>query len=101
MAPILEARQTEGRVSERTAVVAGTLAGAAVGVAVAYLFFTERGRTFRDRLEPTIDGLREDFARFQSTVEKVGVMAGEGVRAFNEFNAARSQGRFPGDATSH
>jgi hypothetical protein len=72
-----------------------------VGIAVAYLFFTERGRTFRDRLEPAIDELRDEFTRFQKTFEKVGVMAGEGVRVFNEFNTARTQGKFPGDATSH
>jgi hypothetical protein len=100
MAFNLEATQREGRVSERTAVMAGTIAGAAVGIAVAYLFFTERGRAFRDRLEPTIDDLRQDFARFQKTFEKVGAMASDGVRVFQEFNTARGQ-RFPNDATSH
>ena len=100
MALNLEASQREGRVNERTAVMAGALAGAAVGLAVAYLFFTERGRGFRERLEPTVDGLRQDFARFQGALEKVGAMANEGMRAFEEFNAAR-QARFPGDATSH
>ena len=86
--------------SERTVVMAGALTGAAVGVVMAYLFFTERGRGFRDRIEPTVDGLKQDFARFQATFEKVGAMANEGMRAFQEFNTARL-GRFPGDATSH
>jgi gas vesicle protein len=88
-------------VNERTAVLAGTIAGAAVGIAVAYLFFTERGRGFRERLEPTIDDLRQDFARFQKTIEKVGAMANDGVRVFQDFSAARSQRGSSDDATSH
>lgn len=88
--------------NERTAVITGSIAGAAVGIAVAYLFFTERGRAFRERLEPTIDGLKHDFARFQTAFEKFGAMANDGVRVFNEFNAARGQGQFAGDdKTSH
>jgi gas vesicle protein len=88
-------------VNERTAILAGTIAGAMVGLAVTYLFFTERGRGFRDRLEPTIDNLRHDFERFQKTIEKVGVMANDGVRVFQEFNSARGQNRYSDDATSH
>ena len=86
--------------SERTAVMAGTVIGALTGAFAAYLFFTERGRTLRERLEPTIDDLRQEFARFQRTIEKVGDMANDGMRAFNEFNAARLQ-QFPDDRTSH
>jgi gas vesicle protein len=97
----LEATQQEARVSERTAVLAGAVAGAAVGIAVAYLFFTERGRIFRDRLEPTIDNLRDDFDRFQKTAMKVGAMASDGVRVFQEFSASRGQGNAPTDTTSH
>ena len=101
MASNLEGTQREGRVSERTAVFAGTLAGAMIGMAATYLFFTERGRGFRDRLEPTIDNLLQDFARFQKTIENVGVMANDGVRVFQEFNSARGSSRFSDDATSH
>ena len=86
--------------SERTAVIAGAVAGAAAGIAVSYLFFTDRGRSVREQLEPAVDGLREEFARFQRSFEKVGVMAVDGIRAFNEFNAAR-QARFSGDSTAH
>jgi gas vesicle protein len=88
-------------VNERTAVLAGTIAGAAVGIAVAYHFFNERGRGFRERLEPTIDDLRQDFARFQKTIEKVGAMANDGMRAFQEFSTARGQKGFSDDATPH
>jgi gas vesicle protein len=81
--------------------MAGAVVGAVVGVAAAYLFFTERGRHVRDRLEPMMDDLRHEFGRFQRTFEKVGDMANEGMRVVNEFNAARAQSGFRGDSTSH
>jgi gas vesicle protein len=87
-------------VSERTAVMAGTLIGALTGGFAAYFFFTERGRTLRERLEPAIDEVRQEFARFQRTIEKVGDMANDGMRAVHEFNAARLQ-QFSDDRTSH
>jgi len=55
----------------------------------------------RDRIEPLVDDLRHEFARFQRTFEKVGDMASEGVRIVNEFNAARSESPFRGGTTSH
>jgi len=75
--------------------------GALVGAAAAYLFFTDRGREMRDRIEPLVDDLRHEFARFQRTFEKVGDMASEGGRIVNEFNAARSESPFRGGTTSH
>ncbi len=87
--------------SERTTVIAGSIVGAAVGIAVAYLFFTDRGRELRQNLEPTLDRLKDDFVRFQQTAEKFGAMANDGVRVFQEFTAGRSQVRFVDDTTSH
>jgi hypothetical protein len=77
--------------------------GAAVGAATTYLFFTDGGRTIRDRLEPAVDDLMREFQRFRRTLEKVGDMANDGLRAFNEFQQARgAHGQFPpGDRTSH
>ena len=85
--------------NEQSRVVASAVVGALVGAAVGYLFFTERGREMRDRLEPGMDGLRHDFGRFQRTLEKVGEMASEGMRVVQEFNNARSQ--YPTGGTSH
>jgi hypothetical protein len=102
MAPILEdivERREEGRVSEQSRVMASTVAGALIGAAVGYLFFTDRGRTFRDRMEPAMDDLRHEFGRFQRTIEKVGEMASEGMRVVQEFNAARSQSQYPTGGT--
>jgi gas vesicle protein len=74
--------------------------GALVGAAAGYLFFTDHGRSIRDRMEPAVDELRHEFARFQKTIEKLGDMANEGMRVVNEFQAAR-QSSFPQSRTSH
>jgi hypothetical protein len=89
-------------VSERTVIALGAVIGAVTGAFAGYLFFTEGGRGLRDRMEPAIDDLRREFARFQRTFEKVGDMANEGMRVVSEFNAARAQSTgFSGDRTSH
>jgi hypothetical protein len=90
-----------GCVNERTAIAVGATVGAFVGAFVSYLFFTERGRDVRQRMEPAVDGLRDEFARFQRTLEKVGDMATEGLRVVQEFNTARTQSQFPSERTSH
>jgi gas vesicle protein len=77
----------------------GAAIGALAGAAAGFLFFTPRGRDLRDRMEPAVDELRHEFARFQRTVEKVGHMANEGMRVVNEFNAARANS--PSGSTSH
>ena len=86
--------------SEQSRVITGALVGALVGAATGYLFFTERGRDWRERIEPTIDELRREFTRFQKTIEKVGDMANDGLRVVDEFNAARAQAQFSA-GTSH
>jgi len=88
-------------VNESRAMVAGALVGALVGASVGYLFFTDRGAQLRSRLEPAVDDLRREFARFQGTIEKVGAMANDGIRAVNEFNAARAQSTYSDSRTSH
>jgi gas vesicle protein len=88
-------------VDDRTAVTAGALIGAVVGAAASYLFFTERGRGLRDRIEPALEDLQREFGRFQGTIQQVGRMASEGARVVQEFSAARGQSQFPGSGTSH
>ncbi len=85
---------------DRMAVTAGALIGAVVGAAASYLFFTERGRVLRDRIEPTFADLEREFERFRGTIQQVGRMAGEGARVVQEFTSAR-QSQFPGSGTSH
>ena len=86
--------------NDRTVVTAGALLGAVVGAAASYLFFTEGGRTLRDRIEPMMGDLEREFGRFRGTIEQVGRMAGEGARVVQEFTSAR-QSQFPGSGTSH
>jgi len=90
-----------GRVNEQSQVIAGAIVGALVGAAAAYLFLTEGGRGFRERIEPTVDNLRDEFQRFKGTIEKLGDMANEGMRVVNEFQNARSQSPFTPSRTSH
>ena len=90
-----------GRVNDSRLMVAGAIVGALIGASASYLFFTDAGKQMRDRLEPAVDDLRKEFARFQRTIEKVGEMANDGIRAVNEFNAARAQSSFVNPGTSH
>ena len=76
--------------------------GAVVGAAAAYLFFTDRGRGLRDRLEPALDDARREFTRFQKTIEKFGELANDGMRMYTEFQNARGgSSPFPTERTSH
>ncbi len=87
--------------NESRVVITGALAGALIGAAAGYLFFTNAGRGVRNRIEPAVEDLRREFGRFQRTIEKVGEMANDGLRVVNEFNAARAQSSFPDPGTSH
>lgn len=86
--------------SEGSRVCLGATLGALCGAAVAYLFCTERGRELRDRIEPAVDDLRQELARFRKTIEKVGDLATDGMRVMEEFRAARAQS-YPTGMTSH
>ena len=86
--------------NDQSRMVLGAAIGALCGATAAYLFFTDRGRGIRDRLEPAIDEFRREFTRFQSTIAKVGDLANEGMRAVADFKAAH--GQYPSsNATSH
>ena len=86
--------------STQSQVTLCAVCGAIIGAAAGYLFFTPQGRALRDRIEPAVDDLKREFARFQGTIEKVGLLANDGLRVVNEFNQARTQS-FPDSSTSH
>lgn len=79
----------------------GALVGALAGSAVAYLFFTDGGRQVRDRIEPAVDDLMREFARFQKTIEKVGGIANEGLRVVSEITSSGGLSPFQAGGTSH
>lgn len=58
--------------------------GAAIGAAVAYMFFTNEGRRWRARLEPAIDDIARELDHFRGTVTKAAGVAGEGWKLLNE-----------------
>ena len=87
--------------NERQMVILGAFAGALVGAAAGYLFFTDHGRDMRNRMEPFVDEMGQEFTRFQRTIQKVGEMATEGMRVVDEFNTARAQSNFGRGQTSH
>jgi gas vesicle protein len=87
-------------VSTQSQITVCAVCGAIIGAAAGYLFFTPAGRALRERIEPAMDDLRRDFARFEKTIEKVGDLANDGLRMVNEFNNARSQA-IPSSSASH
>ncbi len=81
--------------SESSRVIVGATVGAFVGAAVAYLFLTEDGREIRDTLGPTVEDLTREFGKLRVTVERIGDVASDGIRAFEEFQYARAEHRSP------
>lgn len=70
--------------TERSQACLVSCVGAAIGAAAAYMFFTERGRQFRRRLEPALEDLARELNNFRGTVNKAAGVAGEGWKLLNE-----------------
>jgi gas vesicle protein len=81
--------------------MASAIVGALAGAVVGYLFLTERGKAMRDRFEPSMDDLRREFGKFQHTLERMGEMATEGIRAVQGLQSPRSQARRSTEPMSH
>jgi gas vesicle protein len=64
--------------------LAATLAGAVIGGAAGYLFFTERGRSLRRQIEPALEDIARELISFRSTVQKAAGVANEGWKLLNE-----------------
>ena len=54
------------------------IGGAIVGALAAYLFFTERGRTLRTRIEPALEDFAQELGRFRGDVQRAISVATEG-----------------------
>ncbi len=81
--------------------MAVTLAGAALGAAAAFLFFTERGRSLRRQIEPALDNLSRELNSFRATVQKASGVASEGWKLLNEaVGEPGTSPRYPGRQTA-
>ena len=81
--------------------MAGAMVGALAGAVAGYLFFTDRGRELRDKLEPAINDLQREFTRFRGTIEQFGHLANDGMRVVEEFKSARGGTSYSTPRTSH
>ncbi|MBK5298871.1 MAG: YtxH domain-containing protein [Vicinamibacteria bacterium] len=52
--------------------------GAVTGLALGYLFFTDHGRQFRERLGPTLDTWLRELSRLRDTADKARLAYAEG-----------------------
>ncbi len=78
--------------NDQSRVFVATVAGAALGALVGYLYLTENGRRVRDELEPRLDEFAQEIRKLRSTVTKAQAVASEGWRSLNELIGERSQG---------
>ena len=57
--------------SFQTTLIAGGVVGAALGMAVSYMFFTEEGREFREHAERNLDSLAREAEKLLGAMEQV------------------------------
>jgi gas vesicle protein len=77
---------------------AAILAGAVIGGAAGYLFFTDRGRSLRRQIEPALEDLARELISFRATIQKAAGVANEGWKLLNEAlgEAQPRPPRYPG-----
>lgn len=63
--------------SDNHQVTWAVLAGAAIGGLIGFLFFTERGRRARARIEPAIDDLMAQAHGWRGAIDRVSALAAE------------------------
>ena len=71
--------------NERCRVLAASVAGAALGGLVGYLYFTANGRRMREQIEPRLDEIASELGRLRTTVQKAQAVASEGWRSLSEL----------------
>jgi len=58
-------------VSVQNTLIAGGVVGAAVGVAVSFIFFTEQGRAWREEAQANLDQLAREAEKLLGAVDQV------------------------------
>ena len=57
--------------NDRTTLMAGSVVGALIGVAVSFLYFTESGRYWRQQAEANLDSLAREAEKLLGAVDQV------------------------------
>lgn len=64
--------------------MAATIVGAVIGGVAGFLFFTERGRRVRRRIEPALEDFSRELMSFRNTVQEAAGVAGESWKLLND-----------------
>jgi gas vesicle protein len=64
--------------------MAATIVGAVIGGVAGYLFFTERGRSARRRIETALEDFSSELMSLRNTVQKAAGVANEAWELLND-----------------
>ncbi|MBE3071533.1 MAG: YtxH domain-containing protein [Acidobacteria bacterium] len=73
--------------SERAQVLGATLAGAAIGGLIGYLYFTASGRRLRGEIEPRLTEVSREIVRVRDTMVKAYAAFDDGRRSLERLAA--------------
>ena len=77
---------------ERTAILLGLVAGAAVGGVAGWLWLTDDGRRLRARIEPQLQDLAGQALKLRDSATRVQQVARESVRTVQEVASRAPRG---------
>ncbi len=77
--------------TDKSRVLLASLAGAAIGGLLGYLYLTPEGRRLRSEIEPRLDEFSQEIRKLRSTVSKAQAGASESWRSLNEVVGERDQ----------
>ena len=72
---------------DRQTILIGALAGALIGGAAGYLYFTESGRRVREEFEPRLNDLIAELQRARLAAARAAHAAGEGWQSVRHMDA--------------
>jgi hypothetical protein len=78
---------------DKSRILMASIAGAAIGSFLGYLFFTPQGRALCRKLESAFDDTAQELIRFRGTLAKATAAASEGWRLLDDFGEALGDGR--------
>ena len=78
---------------DKSRILMATIAGAAVGSLMGYLFFTPQGRALRRQLESAFDDTAQELIRLKGSLARASAAASEGWRLLDDFGDALGDGQ--------